>query len=128
MKKRKNTLQHLKLGKLKCGIHKIGFSMSWTRYLFNWSRNGHVKPHFSTQWGRRGFRSNWLTGLGQFPGLITSNTVIEDQCRWKQKKVLKGFLIFLNVFLKKIKERIDTRNTSNIFWDVSFILSIHIMF
>ena len=27
------TLQHLKLGKLKFGIHKIGCSMSWTRYM-----------------------------------------------------------------------------------------------
>ena len=31
----KNTLQHLKLGKLKFGIRKIGCLMSWTRY---WSR------------------------------------------------------------------------------------------
>ena len=28
----KNTLQHLKLGKVKFGIGKIGCSMSWTRY------------------------------------------------------------------------------------------------
>ena len=31
--KRKKKLQHLKLGKLKLGIHKIGCSMSWTRYM-----------------------------------------------------------------------------------------------
>ena len=32
-KKEKNTLQHLRLGKLKFGICKIGCSMSWMRYL-----------------------------------------------------------------------------------------------
>ena len=32
VKKKKHTLQHLKLGKLKIGIHKIGCLMSWTRY------------------------------------------------------------------------------------------------
>ena len=31
IKKKKNTLQHLKSGKLKFGICKIGCSMSWTR-------------------------------------------------------------------------------------------------
>ena len=30
--KNKNTLQHLKLGKFKFGIRKIGCSMNWTRY------------------------------------------------------------------------------------------------
>ena len=30
--KKKNILHHLKLGKLKFGIRKIGCSMSWTRY------------------------------------------------------------------------------------------------
>ena len=33
-KENKNTLQHLKLGKLKFGIGKIGCLMSWTRYKF----------------------------------------------------------------------------------------------
>ena len=37
--KNKNTLQHLKLGKLKFGICKIGCSMSWTRYKRNYSIN-----------------------------------------------------------------------------------------
>ena len=31
-KEKKNTLEHLKLGKVKFGIRKIGCSMSWTRY------------------------------------------------------------------------------------------------
>ena len=31
--KNKNTLQHLKLGKLKFGIRKIGCLMSWMRYV-----------------------------------------------------------------------------------------------
>ena len=34
-KKRKNTLQHLKLGILKFGIRKIGCSMSWTRWYIH---------------------------------------------------------------------------------------------
>ena len=37
--KNKNTLQHLKFGKLKIGIRKIGCSMSWTRYTIWFSFN-----------------------------------------------------------------------------------------
>ena len=33
LKRKKHTLQHLKLGILKFGIHKIGCSMSWMRYM-----------------------------------------------------------------------------------------------
>ena len=49
--------------------------------------------------------TDWLTGLGQFPGLITSNTVIEDQCRRKQKKVLKVFKCFWMFLSRKSKRQ-----------------------
>ena len=44
-KKKKNTMQHLKLGKLKFKIRKIGCSMSWTRYLswLKWPNLHHIR-------------------------------------------------------------------------------------
>ena len=42
-RKKKNTLQHFKLGKLKFGIRKIGCSMSWTRYISIFTRYSKIQ-------------------------------------------------------------------------------------
>ena len=68
---------------------------------FCFPRNVQIKPILTHCEGGGGFRSNWLTGLGQFPGLITSNTVIEDQSdensflQGKNKKTI--IIIFFNL-------------------------------
>ena len=70
-RKKKNTLQHLKLGKLKFGIRKIGCSMSWTRYM---SRPLKTSSSWKTIW--------WLAKYKHiFP--------------WKWKNSIEDFLFWL---------------------------------
>ena len=83
--KDKNTLQHLKLGKLKFGIRKIGCSMSWTRYI-HYTVTGRLRSDQNesmsvliTFVASRPFRHRFFVNVSIISG---SNSVIKISMVW----------------------------------------------